>query len=484
MIDNKYKYDPLKFHALENPDLAAVQTNSTVLSFKEVNEFSERIAAGFFEKGIHAGDHVTIYGGNNLEFVIATSALWKLGAVPIPINIRSLPDQVAEYFNYTNSKFILTTGQTECPIKDLKKEKVINFSEVNRDLKYSERNITKNDTALIMFTSGSSSKPKAVIHSFENLLNSAKRFNNLVPNIKGKKWFASLPFYHIGGFSIIVRSLFTASSLVIPDTLEHSSIESAIKKNKPNFLSFVPATLQRFIINKFKFPDEVEMIFIGGGPAIQNLSISAIQLGYPIYHVYGSTETFAMITAAGPEIIKKFPKTSGKPLLGCEIKVMDDYGKELDHLCEGEIVVKTNSLFNRYLCLSDQKFISDGFFRTGDIGHLDKNGLLFIERRKDSFIISGGEKIDPRELKNAILKIGGIEDVFIVGIADDKWGEIAAALIQPGKNIAITPELLITLLRDRLPSFKIPKVIKFTDKMPKNELGKLDRPAALKILTS
>lgn len=177
-----------------------------------------------------------------------------------------------------------------------------------------EAAFAENKTSLMLFTSGSTDKPKAVVFTFKNFLNSVVQTNELINASEKDSWLASLPFYHIGGFMIFVRALINGSSLIIPDSLTHTAIANSINEFKPGYISFVSTQLSRMIDENVKPDENLKAVFVGGGPVENNLIISAKEKGWKILKVYGSTETCSMVTALDcrNEIIKI--ASAGKPL--------------------------------------------------------------------------------------------------------------------------------------------------------------------------
>lgn len=486
MKNYQNKNDWLQHCADENPDKIALQMANKYFTFDELNQSSMNAAAYFWRCGIRKDHRVFLIGSNSAHYVIALTALWKLGAVPVPINTRLLPKQIEEEFVFSKSSFIIFLDNEHAEFSEISDKQIITYSESNFDGSIPVVELPQSNTALVMFTSGTTSKPKGVIHSFENLFNSAQRFFEVSGKTENKSWLASLPFYHIGGLNIITRSLIGRSKLIIPKSLSQTDIEFSINNFRPSYISLVTTTLKRMLDKEYKFPPETEMVFLGGGPLDPQLSKKAVETGIHLYHVYGSTETCSMVIIAKEEDIKEYPAAAGRPMKNCDITILNSDGTKAKPGIYGDICIKTDSIFDAYLFdeKSYQSYFHGDFFKSGDLGTINENGLLFVDTRKDSIIISGGENINTVEIETAILKTGGIEDAVVIGIQDEKWGQTAAALIQPGKNVSISSELLISMLKKELPSFKIPKKIIFTNKIPRTELGKINREAAIKIITS
>jgi O-succinylbenzoic acid--CoA ligase len=332
--------------------------------------------------------------------------------------------------------------------------------------KTSQINFSENKTALILFTSGSSGKPKAVMLSFENLIQSAVIGNVVLNQTSKDKWLASLPFYHIGGFSIIFRALMFGTSIIIPDSLSNDDLSESIKKSKPTLISLVTNQLKNFIDKDFTPPIDLRTVLLGGGFSDKYLILKAIDKGWMIAKVYGSTETSSLISFMNPDEVKKKPEASGKPIPPNKIIITD----------EGGIIIQSPAVMKGYFNNDETAGgIKDGYYFTGDIGYLDDEGYLFVEAKRNDLIISGGENVNPFEVENSILIHPEIKEACVIGIDSEEWGQIVSAAIVLKEGEALSEKKLRDFLRDKLPSFKIPKKIKFVNQLPKSGLGKILR---------
>jgi O-succinylbenzoic acid--CoA ligase len=336
-----------------------------------------------------------------------------------------------------------------------------------------------------MFTSGSSGKSKAVVHTFESLFESVKSTDSFADLSAEDIWLASLPLYHIGGFMILVRSLITGSSVVFPDSLEYKDILHAIHKFLPSHISIVPTTLLR-LLNENVHPNaNLKYVFLGGGPSEKQLILDAVNQGWPIVKVYGSTETCSMITALLPNEIKDKLESAGKVLDENKIKIMSMNKNDPDGFTNigevGEIIVSVKSLFKEYY--NDQEStsqsIQNGWFYSGDFGWIDKDGYLFVESRREDLIITGGENVSANEVETAIKSHPSVKDAFVFALQDKTWGQIICAAIVSNDFGA---DEIKDFLKTKTAAYKIPKRFFFMEKIPRNELGKVTRAVILKQL--
>ena len=277
---------------------------------------------------------------------------------------------------------------------------------------------------------------------------------------------ASLPFYHIGGFQIICRSLYYGCTIVLPESLKTDDLVTAITNLNPTHISLVSAQLQKFCYLEQRANKSLKVTLVGGGFVDDELMIEADKLGWKPYRVYGSSETASMITAISANEIKAKSQSVGKALNNVEIIISDD----------SEILIKSNSLFKKYL--DDEKETAskliDGFYHSGDLGFVDADGYLFIEARRNDLIVTGGENVNPIEIEKALLQFPFIKDACVFPKQNKTWGQIVAcALVVTDSSIDI--KSIKEKLKLILTGYKIPKEFYFVDELPRTSLGKLER---------
>lgn len=458
-----------------NSTKSAIICDHQTLSYFDFIEECKNLICFLIESGIKENTHVGILINHSFEFYIAINSLWLIGAVVVPFNPFTKINELSYQVEKANVDFIITNLEIE--IDKIGNAPILSIRDANKKntdskLFLNEFNSSKN--ALIMFTSGSSGRPKAVVHTFLSIYNHVKNLNEKINLTNEDKWLASLPLFHIGGFMILVRSLISGATVIFPDSLKAEDLSKSFRFH-PTHASFVSTMLNKFLDNNISFPKNIKYIFLGGGPIDSNL-YKLYKVNFPkIVKVYGSTETCSMITALFPEDDSE--DSVGKPITkSIEIKILGS-----SNYTSGEILVKSNSLFKEYYndeMTTSEKFNND-YYKTGDYGFLNEFGFLFLENRREDIIISGGENISKIEVENEIKKIAGVEDVYVFGLKDKHWGEIVCALIQ---STIVTEEDLNFALKNNLSSYKIPKKYFFTRKITRTELGKISKKEILDLL--
>jgi len=462
----------------------AVLTTHLQMTYEELQKNVALTSSSLREKGISENDRVGIIGKNDLDFILIVLSLWQVNAVPVPINSRLTEKEINQQLTIAKCSFVLTSKDFTNKLSNLPLQKFVYPFELKTGELNLETEIVPDKTAAIIFTSGSSLKPKGVELSFNSFFRNAVIGNQLLRQLNSDRWLASLPFYHVGGFSIITRALLFGIPIVIPDsvspdnqTVGHAGLISAIEKFNPTLISLVSTQLKRIVESKFKPNPEMKICLLGGGFINDDLIEEAINLGWPIVKVFGSTETCSFVTALLTEEFKLKPGSAGKPLPPNIILIKDENGNELDPFEVGEIAVKTPVLMKRYIN-EENSFnykITDGFYFTGDTGYIDDEGYLFVQSRKNNLISTGGENVNPAEVEKEILKHPYIAEAVVFPVRDKEWGEIISAVIVLKNPVEkVSPDDLKIFLINKIAAYKIPKNIFIESSLPRTELGKIE----------
>lgn len=431
-------------------DKIALLSSQVELTYKQLSEAVQQRADELTGE-INAGEIIGIPADHSPQFIIDLYAVWSMDGAVLPINPWLPENEIDKQINLTGCK----------NVSNINSAKIKNVS----PQKYSA-----DKTALLMFTSGSTGEQKAVQHTFNSLYSSAESIDRVMLFQTGDKWLASLPFYRIGGFQIILRSLLSGGTLQIPDSVKTVEIIKSASLYKPDYFSLVNASLKELLESDISVLHNCKAIFVGGGPVDSKIMNDGLTKGLPLYKVYGSTETGSMVSILSPTDVTSKADSAGKPLSGVKIELIDD-----------EVCVSSGSLFTGYYNnqkLTDEK-LKDKLFFTGDTGYFDEEGFLYIKNRKDNLIISGGEKINPVEIENELTHFDVINEAVVFGVPDQKWGQKICAVITAKMVLDINE--LKKLLKNSLPSYKIPKEIKQLPKIPIDVMGKIDRDELLKL---
>ncbi len=458
-----------------------------IVAGKSLEETVSKFVGNLTLVGIGRGEIVGILSENSIDFVISIFALWRIGSIPMPISTRLTDAEISTVLSSVPCSTMLT-DLSNASRNITNKVRSFSFMELSKQntKKVSDTiERSKDETAVVILTSGSTGMPKGVQLTFKNLVQSALAGDEFFQHRTEDKWLASLPFYHIGGFSVITRSLLFGTELVIPTDLNQDTISYYIEKYHPTFASFVPTQLKRFLERNSPLKLPLRRVLLGGGFIDSELVRNAIKAGWPVAKSYGSSETASFIAVLPPEHFDEKPESAGAPLRGNKIYIVDDKKNILGPNESGEIAVEGPSVAKGYVnddALTASKF-RKGIYYTGDYGYIDNDGYLYVTARKDEFIISGGEKVNPREVEAAILSHPQVEDAAVLGLKDPEWGQVVTAVVVPKQRTKITLTDLKEFLRKSLAPYKHPRKLFMVKSIPRTPLGKVKMKELEKILT-
>lgn len=323
--------------------------------------------------------------------------------------------------------------------------------------------------ASIMYTSGTTGKPKGVLQTFGNHFYSAVSSALNLGLSSADKWLCVAPIFHISGFSIIMRGLIYGMTVRLVEKFRAEEIERILANETVTIMSVVPFMLKKLIQQQNKTNTHYNLAFrcmlLGGGTIDRETLEICLQRSIPVVQCYGMTETCSQIVALrSADALLKLGSV-GQPLFSTQLKLSKD----------GEILLKTPALTPGYLNLPDKlpsKMI-DGWYRTGDIGHLDKEGYLYIDGRADEMLISGGENIFPQEVEQVYQRYPQINEVAVVGQNNSVWGQIPVAFVVSDRRLSTTK--LMNYGYEHLARYKVPQQYIFVSELPKNASGKIRR---------
>ena len=426
--------------------------SSDILTYEDyircINQTTENLSKNSF---LH-GEKVALLIEKNTSFLIIILALIQIGVIVVPLNKRLPQKQITRMLKLVNcSKIIVNDEFYSNNIASNFQVFQINNLVQNNFLSSATsrlKPIPLDQDSTIVFTSGSSENPKAVLHTFGNLYYSALGSNDNIPFKQGDQWLLSLPLYHVGGLSIFFRAIISGGTVVVPD--ENLDLIDNIKKNKITHISFVATQLLRLLENKSSINvlKNLKAILIGGGYIPSELIKDSIKNNLSIFTTYGSTEMASQITTTKTDEKSDKLFTSGKALKYRTLKIASD----------GEILVKGETLFKGYV--ENNKFINpvkpDGWYHTGDLGTIDNEGYLTVISRKDNMFISGGENIYPEEIEKILLNINEIADALVIDIPNKEFGARPVAFIKSKTNKITNKKNILEYLSMYLPKYKIP----------------------------
>ncbi len=484
--------DWLSHRAASTPDdLALIDTDSdTRWSYNGLDAAVDETAGRLAALGAESGDQVGMILSTQLLSVCLIHAAQRLGLRLVPLNDKLTIAELSAQIDQVDLTMLVCGSETEqvaiesaagavpvASVDDPQWEDVQSFRDVDPE-PISPADWEMDDPQLIVFTSGSTGSPKAVILTMGNLLASAVASGFRLGIDPDDRWLLTLSLYHVGGIAPILRSTLYGTAIVLRPSFDPGTAADDIDRFDVTVVSLVPTMLQRMLERRGTLSDSLRVVLLGGAPAPDPLIQRCRNYSIPVFPTYGMTETASQIATARPMEAFDDAGTVGRPLLWTELTIVDSAGEPVDSGQQGEIVVSGPTVTAGYyddVEANVEAFCEHGL-RTGDIGYQTGNGSLFVLNRVDDRIISGGENIDPGEVVDVLHDHPEISSAAVVGIPDDEWGQQVAALVVPTTD-ELTTSAIETHCREYLAGFKIPRTIALTDDLPRTASGSIKRQA-------
>ncbi len=482
------------------PEKEAIIFNDRRLTYSEVKKRVDSLAQGLLEMGIEPGSTVAILLYNCSEFLEITFAVNRIGAFWLPLNFRLTPKDFEFILEHSDSRAILTEAAfTEAisSIKDnlpkLDKFVLVGEGAAEGWLSYDEiikkhwgadpehYEVKLDDIHRLMYTSGTTARPKGVMLTYENLY--WKNLGHIITceMTASDKTLVVGPLYHVGGMDLPgTGTIHVGGTLVIHRQFDPANALKTIEEEKITNLWLAPAMMNR-VLNEPSF-DKYDLstlrFIIDGGEKMPEALIKQIQSKFPntwFADAYGLTETVSGDTFLSKAKGLEKVGSVGKPVPHLEVAIMDDDDNQLGPNQRGEICFRGPKVFKGYWKDPEAtaSTIKNGWFHTGDIGEIDDEGYLYIVDRKKDIIISGGENISSLEVEGVIYKMPEVLEVAVVGIPHPTWVETPKAYVVKKSGETLAAEDVINHCRENLAKFKVPKEIEFIDELPRNPSGKI-----------
>jgi acyl-CoA synthetase (AMP-forming)/AMP-acid ligase II len=460
------------------PDEPAVSDGRQSLTNAQLSTRVRAAARHLRELGIGSGDVVALKLTNRLEFVILLFAVWRLGATITPVNPRMTDGEVARQLHDSGARLLVVEhGATTAAVATL----------VVEDL-YADGlgsgptpQVDSSALALLIYTSGTTGVPKGVMLDHSNIDAMAAMLCQALELGPADRCLLILPLFHVNGIVIsILTPLLAGASVVIADQFSPETFFDIVEHERPTYFSAVPTIYSMLAALPADVrPDTSSLRYgvCGAAPAsAELLTRFEARYGFPLIEGYGLSEGTCASTVnplAGP----RRAGTVGLPLQGQEIRTIDEQGADVAAGMNGEVVVRGPNVMRGYLGRPEEtaKTIVGGWLYTGDVGHIDPEGYLTLVGRSKDMIIRGGENIYPKEIEDVLTADPSVLEAAVIGVPDDKWGEVVVAYVQPRPGMTVDPAALAALTAQHLSGYKRPTSLLVVDAIPKNAIGKIDK---------
>ena len=478
------------------PDKTAIRFEGREISYAALDARLRRVAALMRESlGVGYGDRVAFLGFNSPDMLVLLFACARLGAMLVPLNWRLAPPENLYILQHSGARALFCEPE------------LVEGAESNRGALPGCRHVRMagegegwesfealcaaasgdafdtragpDTPLLIVYTSGTTGRPKGAVLDQNALMFNAVNSIAMHDMTSRDLVLTNLPMFHVGGLNIqTTPALHAGAEIIVHRRFDADATVRAIREERPSLMILVPA-LMTALTEHPAWHDldfgSLRAINTGSTTVPMSLLDAWLGRGVPVIQVYGSTET------APIAVHQRIPEawttrgSTGRAALHCDAKIVDDAGRELGPEEKGEIVVRGPNVMTEYWNDSDATAdaLRDGWFHTGDIGHVDADGLFYVDDRVKDVIISGSENIYPAELEMVLDECADIAEAAVVGRPDEKWGEVPVAVIVAAAGSRPTRAGVIDLFQGRIARYKHPRDVVFVEALPRNVMGKV-----------
>ncbi|MFB1008664.1 MAG: fatty acid--CoA ligase [Sulfurospirillum sp.] len=494
-------YEVMEANAKNAPKKTAIFIDDRKVTYAKLKQNIDTFARFLEFSGIRSGDRVAMIVGNSEEFVVSLFAITKIGAIAVPLNTFLKKEEFEYILNDCDARMLISSASFANETKNLldstKIEKIVwtdkydnldernySFTEIDASLETHERLVKSprlDDLACIVYTSGTTGKPKGAMLSYRNFFSNAIAGSISFQITEKDRFIVFLPMFHSFTLSIMVLlPMFTCSSIVIVRSVFPFAnvLKQTLLKQVTIFLG-VPTLYNALLKAKipwyFMWFNKVR-IFISGSAPLSEQSLNEFNAKFKkatLLEGYGLSECSPAVSVN--RLDRQKALSVGLPLPSYEVKIVNEEMMEVKTGEVGEIMVKGDCVMQGYLNHADatDETIMNGWLLTGDLGKKDEDGFIYIVDRKKDLIISKGINIYPREIEEVIYKYEGVDAVAVIGLRDETKDEDVLAFIQPKEGVELQEMELRQYLKKHLANFKLPKHIYFVEELPKNATGKV-----------
>jgi fatty-acyl-CoA synthase len=477
--------------AIEHPHEIAILDERGALTWERLHKRSNALAHAFAAMGIGPGDGVGIMARNHRGFLEATLACAKLGASALYLNTMFSGPQLVDVMKREDPKALVYDEEFEDLLSAVEPgvRRIVawhdggpplgktTLEQLMADGDDSDHQPPPDKPRFVILTSGTTGTPKGAQRTSPDGLMALAAVLDMIPYRRGSTMMIAAPLFHSWGFFHFVMSLPTASTMVLRRRFDPEGTLAAIERSRADVLGAVPVMVQRIlglpdeVLDRYKLPSLRVVSLSGSALPGELATLWMDRFGDTIYNLYGSTEV-AYATVATPADLRAAPGTAGRPPRGTVVKLLDDQGEEVPRGEVGRIFVGNEMRMEGYTGGGNKEAI-DGLLSSGDVGHIDEAGRLFVDGRDDEMIVSGGENVFPREVEDCLADLDGIAEVAVIGVEDTEFGQRLAAFVVLEQGVSLSEADLGAHVKANLASYKTPREVEFLAELPRNATGKV-----------
>jgi fatty-acyl-CoA synthase len=501
-------YDWIAGHAARTPDKCAIRVGEVDWSYAALAQEAARLAAALAASGIQRGDRVAFLGLNSPREIALLAACAHLGALFMPINWRLTAHEQRQMLGdcqpallmldelFSASRASLGTGLPDATLVALTSAPPPGwmaddaFIARGADVATPTGVGAPHDTLLLCYTSGSTGAPKGAMLSQEAVRINAEHSIELHAMRPDDVVLTTLPLFHVGGLNNqTTPALCAGATLVLHPKFDVDATFDAIERERVTLTVLVPAQLTAMMAHpRWADADFTSLRMISTGSTIipEHVTRAVHARGVPLVPIYGSTETCPIAACLAPADARRKAGSTGRAARHCEVRVVDEFNADVAPGARGEVWVRGPNVMSGYWRQPEASAaaLAGGWFHSGDLGHFDAEGYLWIDGRVKDMIISGGENIAPAEIENVLLECGDIAEASVIGLPDARWGEAVVAVVAARAGGEIDGARVLALLDGRVARYKHPKRVIVVPELPKTALGKVRKEDVRRLVAS
>jgi acyl-CoA synthetase (AMP-forming)/AMP-acid ligase II len=489
----------------------AITDGDVELTYAELDAERLRVARAFAAAGLEKGDRVAIWAPNMYQWILAAIGAQTLGGVVVPLNTRMRGAEAAYILNASGARWVFTVGEfLGCRYPDMlvdqslpSVESVITFTGTaagsrawedflaagegveEAEVLARQAEITPEDTLDILFTSGTTGNPKGVVTGHGQNIRVFETWSGTVGLNSSDNYLIINPFFHSFGYKAGWLAAIIRGARISPVmSFDLDAVMATIEREKISMIPGPPTIYTSLLAHPRREDFDLSSLRLavtGAAPVPAELVRQMREeLGFEVVvTAYGLTETCGVVSICRPQdSAERISSTSGTAIDGVEVKCVDAAGEALPPGGEGEIWCRGFNVMQHYFNndeATDETITADGWLKTGDVGVMDDDGYLHITGRIKEMFIVGGFNCYPAEIENILCSLDGVAQAAVIGVPDERMGEVARAYIVPEAGAELDAAAVIAFSRDNMANYKVPRSVELVSALPTNAAGKVDK---------
>jgi fatty-acyl-CoA synthase len=497
-------HDSLEYWARVRPDAEFATYTGRRMTYAEADAEANRIAHALVGLGLEAGDRAAFLAKNCIEYVTFFYGASKAGVVPVPLNYRLAAPEWQYILDDAQAKLLVARGTLAAAVDAVRPElpHMKHCLALGADVAgwrgwgdflaeqpatSLDRHVCPDSDLYQMYTSGTTGRPKGAVLTHRAVCANLVQAGMSLGARQGDRALIVAPLYHAAAAITSFVCVQGGASLYIQEEFEPGAVVRALSEEQIQLALLVPAMIQFCLtavpgVADRRF-DALRIIMYGASAISEPVLRRACEVfKCDFLQAYGMTETTACATNLLPEdhrrALRERPElllSCGRPVLGTEVRVVDDQDRPLPAGEIGEIVIRGPQLMRGYWNLDEAtaEALRDGWMHTGDAGRFDAEGYLYIQDRVKDMIVSGAENVYPREIEEVLFQHPAVADAAVIGVPDERWGEVVKAILVLRDGAHVSADDIVAHCRGKLAGYKCPRSVDFLDVLPRNPSGKI-----------